>query len=263
MEAWKMSATGNTFVVFDNREGRFNHLDIEEVSMFYGVDGIIFVQNATNGISDFQMKYFNADGAEESMCGNGLRAISVYASEALRIKTNDQQYFNIQTKNSSYFSKPKNEEPAVEMAELYDWNSINIEDLLPEIENKMYLNTGVEHCVFEVNKLDRFDVHNIGKKIREDKRFSKGCNANFFEVYSIDHLKVRTFERGVEAETDSCGTGITAVAHYYWSIIDKKIPLKISVPGGVLKVTFSAKSKLWLEGKVEILEKINASVFEN
>ena len=207
----KYAATGNDFVMIDNRNGEVS-LTTEQVQKLcsrrtgIGSDGLILLHKSDS--ADYRMQYFNADGGEVDMCGNGTRALAHFYKAKSSLSDNA---FSFQTKNGEYKAELDSDYVKIKMTELYEEGSIVIEDLMPNSSFSYYLNTGVPHCTFEVTDLDNFDVHENGKRIRYESRFSCGVNSNFFEKKG-DRLSIRTYERGVEAETLSCGTGITAVA---------------------------------------------------
>ena len=140
----------------------------------------------------------------------------------------------------------------LEMSELYDWEKIDLSSLVSESLYSSYLNTGVPHCVFEVSDVDAFPVYDIGKKVRYSPLFSEGANANFFEKISEHRLKLRTYERGVEAETLACGTGATATALVAAKKYSLKDYVELEVPGGLLVVKFTSDFK-----RVELCGNVN------
>ena len=164
---------------------------------------------------------------------------------------NKNIYF-FETMNSVYECTPDNDFGyRLKMTELYDVDLIKVSDLI-DSKHTRFLNTGVPHCVFEVENLDKFEVYQNGKRIRYEARFKEGTNANFFEMISGNKLRIRTYERGVENETLSCGTGAVATAltaAYFYDIKDLVI---LQTLGGELAVKFNQDlTEVYLCGKVE------------
>ncbi len=249
------SATGNTFLAFDNRQSQLvlsERALWEKVANDYGVDGLLFLEGSSN--YDFKMRYLNRDGREVEMCGNGARAISVFAFDKLGL-TPPEGYYQFETMNGVYQSKAF--PPQVEMTELSEVGSIAIDDLYPALFS-LYLNTGVPHCVYEVEDLEQIDIVKYGGKIREDRRFPEGTNVNFWQRKSGSsrhQFKLRSYERGVEGETLSCGTGAvaTAVAIHHKVKIDP--PIELHCLGGILTVKWEGKyQNISLAGNVRLID---------
>ncbi|MBC7540258.1 MAG: diaminopimelate epimerase [Bacteriovorax sp.] len=250
----KMNATGNDFIVIDNRDqivsAKNNELwkKLCFLKTGIGADGVLLLEKSTK--ADFRMRYINADGGEVEMCGNGGRAITAFAHDILIPKKNS---YNFETMNGNYeCSIDAIHGYRLKMTELYDIDKINLDSLNIKNKHSMYLNTGVPHSVFEVENILEYPVFEHGKSVRYSPIFEKGSNANFFEVMKPNYLRIRTYERGVENETLSCGTGVTAVAiaaakFYNWS--DEII---LETLGGRLAVQFNPNfSEVYLCGKVE------------
>lgn len=250
----KYNATGNDFVVIDNRSLEFQAenkklwAQLCALKSGIGADGVLLLEKSSQ--HDFKMRYINADGGEVEMCGNGARTMTAFAHEVMGLKKSSYQF---ETMNGVYqCALDEVYGYRLKMTELYDLGKIPLEDLATGATHSLYLNTGVPHAVFEVKDLLDYPVFEKGKMIRYDQRFEKGSNANFFEVLRPNHLRLRTYERGVENETLSCGTGATATAiaaagFYQWS--DEVI---LETLGGRLAVKFSSDFKeVYLCGKVE------------
>jgi diaminopimelate epimerase len=254
IEFTKMNATGNDFIVIDNRNSKLVAGDVElwkrlcSLKSGIGADGVLLLENSAK--ADFRMRYINADGGEVEMCGNGGRAITAFAHELFDAKKSSYLF---ETMNGVYECSIDTQHGfRLKMTELYDQNKIQLDFLNLKNKNSMYLNTGVPHCVFEVENILEYPVFLEGKSIRYNPKFEKGTNVNFFEVVSSKYLRVRTYERGVENETLSCGTGVTATAiaaaqFYQWS--DEVV---LEALGGRLAVQFNSSfSEVYLCGKVE------------
>ena len=252
----KFNATGNDFIIIDNRNQLYKVEDKNKWSALcslktgVGADGVLFLEKSPN--LDFKMRYINADGGEVEMCGNGARAITAFAHGVLETK---KITYKFETMNGVYeCSLDDIYGYRLRMSELYDVGKIELKDLELKFQAKksFYLNTGVPHAVFEIEKIQEYPVVNNGRMVRYDERFPKGSNANFFEVISPNHIKIRTYERGVENETLSCGTGATATAlaaatFYGWNDL-----VVLETLGGILTILFSLDLKeIYLCGKVE------------
>ena len=252
----KYNATGNDFIIIDNRELVYRADDRSLWNRLYtlktgiGADGVLLLEQSEK--ADFKMRYINADGGEVEMCGNGARAITAYAHKILN-KTSSTYFF--ETMNGIYeCSLDKENSYKLKMSELYDVEKLSLKDLEPELQStqSMYLNTGVPHAVFEVTNLKDYPLYENGKKVRFDHRFPKGANANFYEVLNKRHIKIRTYERGVENETLSCGTGATATALAAAKAHGWSEEIILETLGGRLIVKFNESlSQIYLCGKVE------------
>lgn len=248
MKFWKYQANGNDFVIFDVRS---NSLDYSNKSLWgricdrkYGVgaDGVLFF--ASSEKHDFKMIYLNADGGEVDMCGNGARAMVHIASKLL-----GKSPVSFETKKGVYEGEVLSDgRVSVSMNELYAVEEVSIEDLFSAAKNSYFANTGVPHCVYEVEDVDKIDVVEIARPIRYDERFCEGTNINFYDVQN-GTIRMRTYERGVEGETLACGTGTVAVALSYRKHHEEKEELEIQTPGGLMKVQFKDE-KRFLSGGV-------------
>jgi len=248
---YKYSATGNDFIIVDNRQGTFT-LDkafwssLCERRTGIGADGVLLVEN--HQTLDFSMRYLNADGGEVSMCGNGARSISHYCHHILKLK-NEGHYF-FMTKAGQHESWVRGNDVKIKLPGVRDLGAISLEGLIP-CKRSLFVNTGVPHAVFEVENLDQINVQQLGSLIRYDKRFSEGTNANFYERKTSLKVKVRTYERGVEGETLACGTGAVATAlclKYFDQVVSV---VEVETKGGKLSVEL-APDLSWtsLEGSV-------------
>jgi len=242
---YKYQGTGNDFVFIDNRQEIFNKNDTKLIAHLcdrrfgIGADGLILLENDIS--ADFKMVYYNADGNESTMCGNGGRCIVAFA-KMLKIIKNETTFSAIDGLHEATiengFVKLKMQD--VETIELF--------------ENHVFLNTGSPHHVELVNNLRDYDVKNNGAKIRYGKPYNElGSNVNFVEQVNKDTFSVRTYERGVEDETLSCGTGVTAVALAMYNLNKTELKtVNLNVEGGTLKVSFEQADKgydnIWLQG---------------
>lgn len=245
---FKYEGAGNDFILIDNRNQTFqSHNDPELIKKLcdrhfgIGADGLMVLQ-LKEGF-DFEMIYFNADGREGSMCGNGGRCIAAFASHLELIK-NETTFLAVDGPHHAIISA-KGDWVSLQMAD--------VQDIRKDVE-AFVLNTGSPHYVLPVTELQNKDVYQEGKAIRYNDTYKDlGINVNFVQDMG-DHYFVRTYERGVEKETLACGTGVTAVA---MAMARKKglsgmIQTAIRVPGGKLQVNFNYEgdkfSDVFLEG---------------
>ena len=229
---YKYQGTGNDFIMIDNRELFFDATNYALIAqlcerrMGIGADGFILLQNRAG--YDFEMVYFNADGRPGSMCGNGGRCTVQFARQ-LQVISN--KAFFLAADGDHYATIDNNEQVSLKM------NDVLQVETGPDY---YYLNTGSPHYVQFVDALEQFNVFAEGKNIRYNDRFkTEGTNVNFAQMQPEPHLFVRTYERGVEAETFSCGTGVTATA-LAASYQGATSPVSIRTLGGNLQVAFEA-----------------------
>jgi diaminopimelate epimerase len=243
----KFSGNGNDFIVLD---GPVTHLSPELIQSMcdrhfgIGADGIL-VLTPEAGV-DGRMQIYNADGSEAEMCGNGIRCLVTYLDNQNHHAKNS---YTIKTMNGSYDVTRKDGAFAVEMSEikerdLYDLSSFN------EFNRAFYINTGVPHLVFLVHEAKRIDIKSRAPQYRFNKMFPKGTNVSFVQILEGEQTAyVRTYERGVEDETHSCGTGLTAcgLALNHWNNWSGVITLKTL--GGTQKI--SVGEKVYYSGEVK------------
>ena len=246
----KYHGTGNDFVLIDGRELDFPFHDQSLIKNIchrrfgVGADGLIILENSKE--EDFAMKYFNADGKEGSMCGNGGRCITAFAHR-LGLAGRDTRFEGIDGIHDASILPEE-----VIRLKLSDVEGIR------ELEDGYLVNTGSPHFVRFVEDLENKLMNLEGKEIRHEPRFGpEGVNVNFAEVLdSANTLFVRTFERGVEAETWSCGTGVTAAAiSSYMRNKTDKITYRIITKGGELEVDYQVSeayrfTEVYLTGPV-------------
>lgn len=200
---YKYQGTGNDFILIDNRTNEIS-LTTEQIHFLcdrrfgIGADGLMFLELEPG--SDFKMVYYNSDGNPSSMCGNGGRCITAFAKHLGVIK-NAATFLAIDGIHEATIDADE-----IVSLKMQDVKNVEVGD------DYFYLNTGSPHFVKFINNVETFDVKNMGALIRYNDRFKEeGTNVNFIERLG-DNLFVRTYERGVEDETFSCGTGVTAAA---------------------------------------------------
>jgi diaminopimelate epimerase len=245
VNCYKYQGTGNDFILIDNRDNRIS-LSTEQIKWLcdrrfgIGADGLMLLE--LESTADFKMVYFNSDGNESSMCGNGGRCIAAFAKK-IGVVTNEAKFLAIDGIHEALIGD--------------DIVSLKMNDVRHvEIGNDyFYLNTGSPHYVKYVSDIENIDVYTEGKEIRYNSRFeTEGTNVNFIEKKE-NHLFVRTYERGVENETLSCGTGVTASALVaaISGTSSAKNHCSIETLGGHLNVKFEKVLEhtfynIWLEG---------------
>jgi diaminopimelate epimerase len=256
---YKYQGTGNDFIMIDNRKLTF-HADDEQLIKSLcnrrtgvGADGLILLQEHPD--YDFEMVYFNADGRLGSMCGNGARCTVRFAKQLGVIE--DVAYFL--AADGEHQANIERDQIQLKMGDV---------STVERIGDDYYLNTGSPHYVRFVANVKELDVYGEGKAIRYNDRFSAaGTNVNFVQRLSANEIYVRTYERGVENETLSCGTGVTACA-LTAGLEGAESPVSVQTPGGNLQVTFEqygfgfryvyliGPAKLVYSGTVPLAEKV-------
>ena len=246
IEFYKYQGTGNDFILIDNRQNLFPKNNTKLISQLcdrkfgVGADGLILLE--LSELHDFKMIYYNADGKEGSMCGNGGRCIVAFAKK-LQIFESDTSFEAIDgLHEASIF----NDDVSLKMADVS-----NVENY----ENHLFLDTGSPHHITYVDDVKNVNVKITGSKIRYGSPyFMEGSNVNFVQKLKENTFKVRTYERGVEDETLSCGTGVTAVAiasHKAKKTNHNKVLLETL--GGNLEVSFEFENDIYknvhLKGK--------------
>src|SRR5262249_8741701 len=193
-----------------------------------GADGILLLEKPTNR-ADFRMRYFNADGGEAEMCGNGARCFARFANKVGGQKAK----ISFETPAGVISAELKGDLVTLRMTEPSDLR-LNV-DLPMAAENKTVhlINSGVPHVVIPVSKIDGADVQRDGAAIRHHKMFSPNCtNENFIEKRGPNKIAIRTYERGVEDETLACGTGIVASALIFAASEKSSSPITVLARGG-------------------------------
>ena len=241
----KYEGNGNDFIIIDDRKEEFSEDNVLMISKLcdrkfgIGADGLILLRK--HKVYDFQMIYFNSDGNESSMCGNGGRCLVNFALQ-----------LDIDLKTNSFLAIDGVHKFKVVDNEIY-LKMNDVKDIVVK-NGYNFLNTGSPHVVQIVENVDEINVYEQGKKIRRQFQEMNGVNVNFVS-FNNDIIKCRTFERGVENETLSCGTGVVAVALYAFKkkkISDNKII--VSTKGGSLSVSFkndgNSFREIWLKGDI-------------
>jgi diaminopimelate epimerase len=249
IEFYKYQGTGNDFVILDNRDNKYDNLTKEQVKDIcdrrfgIGADGLMLL--STKKYFDFEMIYYNADGNAGSMCGNGGRCLVKFANH-MGINKNSYHFIAADGKHEAEIDMH-----GIVRLKMQDVYSVEYHS------GHNIINTGSPHFVKFANNVEDIDVVETGREIRHSKHFEKeGINVNFVESGDEDSIYVRTYERGVEDETLSCGTGVTAAA-LMSAHNDKGFNrVEVKTNGGKLSVEFDKIDdqhfeNIWLCGPAE------------
>ena len=238
---WKMNGAGNDFVVLDNRDKSLS-LTRRQIEWLcdrhrgVGADGLLAVEPAQAG-GDFRMRYYNADGGEAEMCGNGARCFARYVKHLTGGSLEKLSFETIAGRINATFPGA---DVCINLSEPFDL-ALHSELQVRGRELVVHsVNTGVPHAVVFVDDLEKVEIREDGAAIRFHEHFSpKGTNVNFLQVLAPGRLAIRTYERGVEDETLACGTGMVANAIIYHQLNHVESPISVKVRGGdTLKVGF-------------------------
>ncbi len=246
---YKYQGTGNDFVMIDNRQQTFDKNNIERIMFLcdrrfgIGADGLILIEDHSN--ADFEMIYFNADGSQ-SLCGNGGRCAVAFAKQ-LGIIDDKATFEAIDGLHHATI------ENGIVKLQMLDVDLVEIHD------SHVFLNTGSPHHVQFEDDLSILDIKTKGAKIRYGAPYNEpGSNVNFVKKISDATFAVRTYERGVEDETLSCGTGVTAVAIAMHALGESSNNLiTLNAQGGELQVSFDVVDRVyknvWLIGPAKFV----------
>ena len=264
----KMNGCGNDFIVVDNRQGILDGFVLAEFvknvcarGTSLGADGFMMLE--ASDTADFTMRYFNADGSEGEMCGNGARCIARFASlvgaagDRMRFETLAGVY---QAQIDARSQTVKVKFPDVALGDLVLSQPYEKAEPAPRYH---YGFVGVPHSVWFVDRVAEIPDRQIvewGRQIRYDvRRFPQGANVNFLEVLNRHALRIRTYERGVEAETLACGSGSPAAAIVagILDMVDAASPVDVHTRGGVLRISFEltedTATEVYLEGNARLV----------
>ncbi|MCD4792508.1 MAG: diaminopimelate epimerase [Bacteroidales bacterium] len=254
LKFYKYHGTGNDFIIIDNFSGEIDDLSEETIKHLcnrrfgIGADGLIILKKPRNkygtGYSDydFEMDYYNADGSGATMCGNGGRCIVAFAHKIGIIK-DKAEFIASDGVHQAVIHKS-----GIVALKMNDVDAVN------RVGDDYTCYTGSPHFISFVDDLEKTDVYKEGQKIRySDKYIDAGINVNFVEPVNAATINIRTYERGVEDETLSCGTGSVASALIFAELNNEKTgEYTINVKGGTLKVCFEKKEEkfinIWLSG---------------
>jgi diaminopimelate epimerase len=250
MQFFKYHGTGNDFIMIDNREDSWQPTSEEVASLCdrhfgIGADGLILIEGDEE--TEFYMNYYNLDGSQ-SFCGNGSRCAVAFAKSLGMLEKEEASFRAI---DGYHEAKINGDEISIRMTD--------VKEVVARNENEYFVNTGSPHVVRMVEDLN-IDVIELGSGIRYSEEFEKeGTNVNFLTLLNEDEAMVRTYERGVEGETLSCGTGVTACAIVMHHLSNSAEEKQIHALGGDLTVRFEKTEKgyenIWLCGPAELVFK--------
>jgi diaminopimelate epimerase len=257
----KMEATGNDFVVLDARALSYTSRRLSTMAKKLsarktgiGANGLLVLEKSKK--ADFRMRIFNPDGTEPDMCGNGSRCIALYA------KSNNiaGSSMSIETGAGLLNARVSGCDVKINMTRPKDIRLDIKLNLHKKPYNFHYINTGVPHVVCFVRRLNKFDMELFGRRIRYHNIFMpQGVNVNIVELAGKSSISIRTYERGVEAETLACGTGSVASALITALINGYSPPVKVKTRGGDLAVYFNEQAgvfdDVFLAGKARLVFK--------
>jgi diaminopimelate epimerase len=262
----KMNGAGNDFVLIDNRLGDLR-LASDQIARIcdrhrgVGADGVLVLERAANG-ADFRMRYYNADGGEAEMCGNGARCFARYANRVAGAK----KELSFETPAGVIAAELQGELVRLQMSEPKDMR-LRVTIPLPDRQVAAhFINSGVPHVVVPADDLKEIDVRGLGSAIRRHELFApKGANVNFLKERGERQIAIRTYERGVEDETLACGTGVVASALIFAAMKKVDGPIAVLVRGGselevdfekdgdrFRNVTLTGPAEFVFEGTIEL-----------
>jgi diaminopimelate epimerase len=253
LEFYKYQGAGNDFVMIDNRSGFFPKEDTQLIARLcdrrfgIGGDGLILLENDTD--TDFKMVYYNSDGNQSSMCGNGGRCLVAFAKD-MQVIENETTFIATDGLHHASF-----EDKGLVSLQMIDVPAIDIK------KDYSFLNTGSPHHVQMVEDLEHYNVKENGASIRYGELYGKpGSNVNFVKKIDETTFRLRTYERGVEDETLACGTGATAVAIAMNATGQTNATaINVNVEGGKLVVSFDKNengfTNVFLKGPAEFVFK--------
>lgn len=230
----KMNGAGNDFVMIDNRDLRLNLSGAQIARLCdrhrgIGADGLLLVEPATNG-GDFKMRYYNADGGEAEMCGNGARCFGRFVNH---LHGGALQEVCFETLAGLISAEFEGSQVRINMSEPFDLKLRQNLSVAGQTLAVHSINTGVPHAVVFVDDVETVAVRQLGAGLRHHEAFTpKGTNANFVQVLAPDSIRIRTYERGVEDETLACGTGMVACALIHHELTGAPSPIRVKVQGG-------------------------------
>jgi len=258
LEFYKLNASGNDFIIIDNRDGVIYRLckDVPDFvakvcrqHLSVGADGLILIENSDK--ADFKWRFFNSDGSEAEMCGNGGRCVARYAY----IKGIAKSEMSFETQAGIINAEVSSSKVKIQLT---DPSELKLDYPLRFDDTEIFIssvNTGVPHAVVISDDIERIPVDEIGRKIRYHSVFgAHGTNVNFVQIIDEGNVKIRTYERGVEGETLACGTGAVATG----VILKEKglvnTPVRIWTKGGEI-INIYLEEHVYLEGESRVVFK--------
>ena len=257
---YKMQGSGNDFILIDNRRNVLKGMNLKDLAVTVcdrhysvGADGLIVIVPSKK--ADFKWRFFNADGSEAEMCGNGSRCAARFAL-LKKIAKKDMAF---ETLAGAIHAQVKKDTVKVQLA---DASGLRMNIAVPldsGLRMGHFINTGVPHLVYLSKDLHHEDVDRIGRTTRYHELFKPaGTNVNFIQIQGRHKLRIRTYERGVEGETLACGTGSVAAALIAGSLGAALSPVEVLTWGSEkLIVSFERSgdgfNAIRLEGKAELI----------
>ena len=268
LEFYKVQASGNDFILIDNRKFKIKTSRLKEITRNYcrrrfgvGADGLLAIEPSKKAL--FKMRIFNPDGSEAQMCGNGARCSALWynfvGTAHCAVPTKN---INFETKAGEISARIEGKNVEIKLSEP---KNIRMNIPLKVLGRNLqvnFINSGVPHAVIFVEGLKKIDVAGIGWAVRFHERFKpSGANVDFVEVMGEDKIVLRTYERGVEAETLACGTGAAAAAlitTLKLKVMQREIKV-LTAGNEILKVYFEKSrekfTNVWLSGKADVVYK--------
>ena len=223
----KMHGAGNDFVMIDGRSAELFPAEKSPSEVIAGIakrpngigcEGVIVVEDSARGWCDFKMRFFNPDGSEAELCGNGARCVAAFAKAIGAVRGNKMHFETLAGDID---------------AEILSPDSVKVRMPTPKNLREDFVNSGVPHRIVRVEDLEGTDVENEGRKIRFSEEFAPaGTNVDFVKILDARRLAMRTYERGVEAESGACGTGATAAAVVGVAQHGMSFPVEVTTGGG-------------------------------
>src|ERR1044072_3766384 len=262
----KMDGAGNDFILIDNRAGEI-HLNRTQIARLcdrhrgIGADGILLLENPSDH-ADFRMRYFNADGGEAEMCGNGARCFARFANQVAGANGK----ISFETPAGVISAELTGDLVTLQMTEPTELRLSVPLQIGAEEKIVHFVNSGVPHVVVPVAHVSDVNVSRDGSALRHHEMFSpKGANVNFIEKRGVDKIAVRTYERGGEDESLACGTGVVASALIFAATENVNGPINVIARGGdelrvgfekgdkqFCNVTLTGPAEFVFEGTIEI-----------
>lgn len=240
---YKYQAAGNDFILLDQITSTSEKINLSQVQIQkichrnfgIGADGLIILNDWDNDKKILKIDLYNSDGGVTAMCANGTRCAIALAKKILNLK--DSQII-ISTLSGQYIGKIEGDTYWLSIdksaVKTFEYNASQLKTNF-EYLSFYFADSGVPHSIFFVNELSHLDLPQIAPPVRHHEMFSHGCNVNFVKKNNNDNYDVRTFERGVEGETLSCGTGILAISYILSTKQHISGEIVFNTPGGILK----------------------------
>lgn len=262
-EFYKMSGSGNDFIIADNRQGIISKKDMPGLAaaicqrkLSVGADGMILVENSNN--ADFKWQFYNADGSEAEMCGNGARCVARFAHLNGIANNKDMRFETLAGIIHAQVNDDSVKAGLTDPSDVKYFYPLDVDGVKFNVSR---LNTGVPHVVLLVEDIEKIDIMDHGAKLRYHEQFAPdGTNVNFVQFLRGGEIAMRTYERGVEGETLACGTGAVAAALVRVAADGAPSPVRVLTRSGeYLTVHYKRKpggyGDIYLQGDARIIYK--------